>query len=292
MALATGHRKERNSRIGVPVVISPVTKSALPGKHNMTMLAISLLFVLLYVFRETGGVPVVAGLHGVVDDIVIAAANLLAFTAAGVSLRMRLIHVAVALVAISLAVAGSLTEVEWSLQAANLASGYLVLATCVSLLEYVLRRTRVTGDTVFGALAVYLAIGVLFGGVFTMMALETPTAFDPPEFVKFGGETALYYYSFVTLTTLGFGDITPTSDLAQILTTLEAILGLVVIAVLVGRVVGLLVSQQATEEADQRRVSIAARVERLENMIEADQQEQGHHGRSVRDSAKGAGSSP
>jgi mannose/fructose/N-acetylgalactosamine-specific phosphotransferase system component IID len=93
-----------------------------------------------------------------------------------------------------------------------------------------------------------------------MMALEAPVAFDPPEFVRFGGETALYYYSFVTLTTLGFGDITPISDLAQILTTLEAILGLVVIAVLVGREVGLLVNQESAG-SNQNAVPVAPGVE-------------------------------
>jgi hypothetical protein len=240
----------------------------------MTMLAISLLFVLVYVFRETGGVPVVAGLHGVVDDIVIAAATLLALWAGEASVRTILIHGGVALLAVGLAIAGSVTEAESLLQLANLVSGYLVLVACTSLFGYVLGQTRVTGDTIFGAIAVYLAIGVLFGGIFTMMALETPTAFDPPEFVRFGGETALYYYSFVTLTTLGFGDITPISDLAQILTTLEAIMGLVVIAVLVGRVVGLLVSQQSGAETERQLATVVSTMERLERLLGADRQDE------------------
>lgn len=240
----------------------------------MTMLAISLLLVLIYVFRETGGVPVVAGLHGVIDDIVIAVATLLSLWVGEASVRTTLIHGGIALLAIALAIAGSVTDVESLLQLANLVSGYLMLVTCISLFGYVLGQTRVTGDTIFGAVAVYLAIGILFGGMFTMMALETPSAFDPPEFVKFGGETALYYYSFVTLTTLGFGDITPISDLAQILTTLEAVLGLVVIAVLVGRVVGLLVSQQSGAETERQLATVVSTMERLERLTDVDRQDE------------------
>jgi hypothetical protein len=250
------------------VSASPGSRLKLPRERNMTMLVISLLFVLLYVFRETGGVPVVADLHGVVDDIVIAAATLLAFLAGGASVRTTVVHGGIGLVAIGLAVAGSVTEAELLLRSANLVSGYLVLATCIALFVYLMKKTQVTGDTIFGAIAVYLAIGVLFGGIFTMMALETPAAFDPPEFVRFGGETALYYYSFVTLTTLGFGDITPISDLAQILTTLEAILGLVVIAVLVGRVVGLLVNQESDSAKGKGPFPVAPAVESQQEEIQ------------------------
>jgi hypothetical protein len=130
------------------VTASPGSRLKLPRERNMTMLVISLLFVLLYVFRETGGVPVVAGLHGVVDDIVVAAATLLAFSAGGASVRTTVVHGGIGLVAIGLAVAESVTEAELLLRSANLVSGYLVLATCIALFGYVLKKTKVTGDTI------------------------------------------------------------------------------------------------------------------------------------------------
>jgi mannose/fructose/N-acetylgalactosamine-specific phosphotransferase system component IID len=100
-----------------------------------------------------------------------------------------------------------------------------------------------------------------------MIALETPAAFDPPEFVKYGGETVLYYYSFVTLTTLGFGDITPVSSLARILSTIESLMGLVILGVLVGRVVGLLVSQQASSDTDRKLEAIEDKIGRLSSQL-------------------------
>jgi len=56
------------------------------------------------------------------------------------------------------------------------------------------------------------------------------------------------YYSFVTLTTLGFGDITPVSDPARSLSLLEAIVGQLYLAVLVARLVGIHISQLTYRE--------------------------------------------
>ena len=64
------------------------------------------------------------------------------------------------------------------------------------------------------------------------------------------GKSELFYFSFVSLTTLGFGDISPVSDAAQILSTLEAIFGVVLLTALIGRLVALLVAQERTEAQD------------------------------------------
>ena len=55
------------------------------------------------------------------------------------------------------------------------------------------------------------------------------------------------YYSFVTLTTLGYGDIYPTSDATRILAMLEATLGQLYLVILVARLVGLYTAQQMEE---------------------------------------------
>ena len=83
----------------------------------------------------------------------------------------------------------------------------------------------------------------LFGMVFTSIARNSPEAFAPPQSVV-DGETTMYYFSFVTLTSLGYGDIAPASDAPRILATLESIIGAILLAALVGRIVGLLVAQE------------------------------------------------
>ena len=77
----------------------------------------------------------------------------------------------------------------------------------------------------------------------------------------------MYYFSFVTLTTLGFGDIAPASDAARVLATLEAMFGLVLLATLVGRIVGLMAGRQASEETSKQIESIAESVTRIERQM-------------------------
>ncbi len=114
--------------------------------------------------------------------------------------------------------------------------------TLIRILGYVLRGREVTKDKIYGAVSVYLLIGLawasLYGLVFefqpeafsTGSAASSPAAKDAPDFI---------YFSFVTLCTIGFGDITPVSGLARSLAILEGITGVFFIAVLVSRLVTL-----------------------------------------------------
>ena len=128
------------------------------------------------------------------------------------------------------------------------------------MLWQVLREQHVTGDTVFGALAAYLAVAVMFAMVYTLIARGDPAAFEPPQPVV-NGQTDLYYFSFVTVTSLGYGDIGPASDLTRILAPIEAVVGAILIAALVGRIVGLLVAQTADAANTQRLEAILAAIE-------------------------------
>ena len=130
-------------------------------------------------------------------------------------------------------------------------------------LRLVLREERVTGDTLFGALAAYLAAAVLFAMVYTVIARSSPGAFEPPQPV-IDGQSDLYYFSFVTITTLGYGDVAPASDLTSILAPIEAVLGAILLAALVGRIVGLLVAQTSESDTQARLDALTRAVERLE----------------------------
>ena len=96
---------------------------------------------------------------------------------------------------------------------------------------------RVTLDTVRGGISVYLLIGFVWALFYGMVATLDANAFSQPLTPKTSYLKALHF-SFTTLTTLGYGDIIPISELAQVLTNLEAIVGqmysTVFIAILVG----------------------------------------------------------
>ena len=66
-----------------------------------------------------------------------------------------------------------------------------------------------------------------------------PTAFEQLAVSAWAGGTDYVYFSFVTLTTLGYGDITPLTPVAQTLAWLEAVVGQLYLAILVARLVGL-----------------------------------------------------
>jgi voltage-gated potassium channel Kch len=113
---------------------------------------------------------------------------------------------------------------------------FLMLVAAL-ILSHVLKAERVSREKIFGALSVYLIFGVVWGLLFMMEDFLVPGSFRYGEGVRTGAE--LMYYSFVTLTTLGYGDIVPVSPSARALATLEALTGQLYLTVLVARLVGL-----------------------------------------------------
>jgi hypothetical protein len=110
----------------------------------------------------------------------------------------------------------------------------------------------VDADTLAAGLCVYLIIGFNYAVVYAMIVVANPHAFEfvlplPPTAGQEAAVVAvlprLTYYSFVTLTTLGMGDIHPVSPPARSLTATEAVVGQFYLAVLISRLVGLHVAR-------------------------------------------------
>ncbi|MEM9118690.1 MAG: potassium channel family protein [Cyanobacteria bacterium P01_D01_bin.6] len=98
------------------------------------------------------------------------------------------------------------------------------------ILRSILQVSRVTGDTVKGGVCVYLLLGYFWGLLYSIVYTLDNNAFSS-ALVTETSRLRVLYFSFVTLTTLGFGDITPASEVASILTVLEALIGQVYPAV-------------------------------------------------------------
>lgn len=103
-------------------------------------------------------------------------------------------------------------------------------------------------DTLSAALCVYLLMGYLWGSLYGLMYLRAPGAFHLPMGWTPAAEQGiardvpvnlLTYFSFMTLTTVGYGDVLPISGSARAAVILEAVLGHFYLAVLVARLVGL-----------------------------------------------------
>ncbi|MEI8309576.1 MAG: ion channel [Verrucomicrobiota bacterium] len=117
----------------------------------------------------------------------------------------------------------------------------------------VFRAKIITSDILCGAVSVYLLVGVLAGLVFVLIEYFSPGSFrvsnwttDPvtqqASFIKDPGW--LLYFSFVTLTTVGYGDVLPASAVARSASVLVAVIGQVLLMVQIARLVGMHVAQE------------------------------------------------
>ena len=132
---------------------------------------------------------------------------------------------------------------SWLFPAAGLAAWREVftLAAVIALfcvvLALVLRPGPITTRRIEGAIAVYLLLGFTWAQAYELVALWHPGAFAGA--VEGTGFKPLTYYSFVTLTTMGYGDIMPVHPLARALAVLEALTGQLYLAILLARLVSL-----------------------------------------------------
>ena len=125
--------------------------------------------------------------------------------------------------------------------------GLLASATLPVTLSRIAHHKRVTSETILGATCAYILFGLLFAFVF----LALGELRDAPFFAQAGPQEAseYVYFSFVALTTLGFGDLSPSVGLPQALTVIEALLGSVFLVTLVARLVTLWVRQDELKHA-------------------------------------------
>ena len=109
------------------------------------------------------------------------------------------------------------------------------------LLHFIFNAQRVTRDVLYAAVTVYLLMAAIFVPVYGIIIHFEPGAFTDggAPTGKPAGWQQLVYFSFVTLTTLGFGDVTPISWWARAVAGMQAAVGVLYLAVLIARLVGL-----------------------------------------------------
>ena len=217
------------------------------GQARYLTLLISLLLLILIIpfvvaFRYG---PVVMSIAGAIVTV--------AGTYA-VSERKRLFVVTLIVAAAALAI-NWLTLVfqrGWAVIASDGLRLLLVGLFVVGILGDVLRRGRVSADKIFGAICVYLLIGTAWASAYAIIESINPASFSGLEQTdklgSTGQEMQLRYFSFATMTTLGYGDILPCSPGARTLATLEAVTGQIYLTVLIARLVGLNIASTSSHD--------------------------------------------
>jgi hypothetical protein len=149
---------------------------------------------------------------------------------------------AVVLFAVVLNIAEVFVQAEYPSVWLDLAARVLPLsALSVLIARAVFGPGRVTWHRVQGAIVLYMNIALLFSTLYRFLNALVPAAFNcnPPCGTEHGSGAALLYFSFSTLTTVGYGDITPVYPLARNLANLEAVIGQLFPATLLARLISL-----------------------------------------------------
>ena len=115
----------------------------------------------------------------------------------------------------------------------------------IIILQIVVQSTEVTQETIFAAIVAYLLIALMWAFLYMTLELVIPGSFARPAASIRAEMMHFEYFSFVTITTLGFGDITPLTNRASALVLLEALIGQIYLVVLVAWLVGMYVSRKA-----------------------------------------------
>jgi hypothetical protein len=125
----------------------------------------------------------------------------------------------------------------------------------VPLLLDVYRASVVNFRTILGACSLFLIVGFTWYGIFMLIEIAEPDSFafaeihasdawqGSDEGARYGRSVVardqLFYFTFVTVTTLGFGDVRPVSAIARTYTTLAAVIGQLFLAIMIARLVGI-----------------------------------------------------
>ena len=108
------------------------------------------------------------------------------------------------------------------------------------IIDQVFRSKKVTVNVIFGAINIYILIGLLSGECNLMIYHFDPGAFTGN--IDFSGTSDLRYFGYVTLTTLGYGDIVPVSELARAVAVFFSLTGQIYLAVIIALIVGKYIS--------------------------------------------------
>jgi hypothetical protein len=118
----------------------------------------------------------------------------------------------------------------------------------VEILSFIFKERNVSSNVIYASIVVYLLLAVMWAFIFKVVESLQPGSFTVPHQIAGEGRALFSYYSFVTITTLGYGDIAPIKGLARAFSILEAVVGQTYLVILVSRLVGINIAQAMNKE--------------------------------------------
>jgi hypothetical protein len=209
--------------------------SAITGHKFFLLFVFLLLYLILYPYTQNKGVAYYA--------LRVLGIGITLLSVYAVSFRRSLVFVGMALAVPALL--EHLRIAQWDASATSMLTIALTLAFDTFIIVVIFRRVFVhkqpTAETIYGALCIYLLVGLGFASLYTLLAAVQPHAFYLNPITSLNANLNRFdfiYYSFGTMTCLGANGIIAVSNQAKSLSLIEAILGVLYLAVLISRLVG------------------------------------------------------
>jgi hypothetical protein len=120
----------------------------------------------------------------------------------------------------------------------------IVSITIVELFREIFKTKIIDSHIISSAISIYVLVGIFWYLLFMFLLMIDPDSFDIRNFNPEMVSIDMIYFSFTTLTTLGYGDITPLSYTAKMWSITEAMMGVMFLAVMISRVVSLFGSKK------------------------------------------------
>jgi len=136
-------------------------------------------------------------------------------------------------------------------------ASYFILVTLLifftgsffSSVKQVLTVGDIDGNKIIGSLSLYMLLGLIWAVIYMLLLTIDPQSFSGVEVSTWQqGFSRVVYYSFVTLTTLGYGDVLPTKHVAEFFVYMEAIIGVFYMAIIVSSLISLRLSAMDTQK--------------------------------------------
>ena len=127
-----------------------------------------------------------------------------------------------------------------------LAGGLFTVVVISSLLDFIRKSETVNREVIYAAILLYLLLALMWAFLYTFLEWVDPASFEIDLGQAQSNFAALKYYSFVTITTLGYGDIVPVTEVAKAFAVLEAVVGQLYLVVAVAWLVGMHVSRKSS----------------------------------------------
>ena len=132
--------------------------------------------------------------------------------------------------------------------ASEVLSGLFFGLTITVLVKFILKSPKITRHVIYAALIAYLLMGIMWASIYELIDIIEPGSFSLVQGWIDNPRLIYLYFSYVTLTTLGYGDVTPLTAPAYSISILEAIIGQIYITVLIARLVGMHITHSGKDQ--------------------------------------------